>query len=510
MSIKKLLSMLLSRMTIAVLLVVVQVGFSLFIIAYLSSKAVPIYFFFVLLSFVVVLWINSREDNPTYKLAWIVPIMLVPVFGGLFYLLWGKKTMPKKDRRRMEEYYSTRPELFARQDGHEQQLAEESPQLARLADYLFNTSGFPLENHTTSEYYPLGDDVFQPMMEELRRAKRFILLEYFIIDQGLMWDSILEILKEKAAQGVEVLLIYDDMGCLFTLPLGYDQALGRWGIRVQVFNPFRAKLTPAMNYRDHRKICVVDGNVGFCGGINLADEYINAVEKHGHWKDTVVRLEGEGVWNLTLMFFQIWHYLDQDAGYCLDHYRPTVQMPSDGFVQPYGDSPLDNLNVAESGYLHLINRATRYVYITTPYLILDNEVTTALILAAQSGIDVRIVTPYVPDKWYVHAVTRSTYPRLTRAGVKIYEYLPGFIHAKMIVADDDVAMVGTTNMDYRSFYLHFECGVFFYKGTMVEKVRRDMEATFAVSRQITTEMAQDVPLFTRLVRIVLELFAPMM
>ena len=507
---KKILSVLLGRMSLVTLLAVVQTALSAFAITYLSTQMLPLHFVLVLLSLLVVFWISTREDNPTYKLAWIVPIMLLPLFGGLFYLLWGNKKMPKKDRLQMLDYYRRRPELFAGESRHEEELARQDPQLARVADYIFRTSGFPLEANTQVDYYPLGDDLFGPLLDQLRQAKKFILMEYFIIEPGIMWDAILEVLRERAAAGVEVYLLYDDVGCLLTLPKDYRRQLIASGIRTRVFNPFRARLTPAVNYRDHRKICVVDGNVGFCGGINLADEYINRKTRFGHWKDTAVRLEGAGVWNLTLMFFQLWRYLEQREGGSLDWYRPTVFPKTDGFVQPFGDSPLDWDNVAENSYLHLINRATRYVYITTPYLILDNEVVTALTVAAKSGVDVRIITPHIADKWYVHAVTRSAYPRLVRAGVKIYEYLPGFIHAKMIVSDDKVAMVGTTNMDYRSFYLHFECGVFLYGGSAVGKVRRDVEATIQLSQRFTPEMADRLPLGTRLVRRVLGLFAPLM
>ena len=507
---KKLLSVLLGRMSLVTLLALVQTALSALAITYLSTQMLPLHFILVFLSLLVVFWISSKEDNPTYKIAWIVPIMLLPLFGGLFYLLWGNKKMPKKDRLRMLDYYRRQPELFASQSGHEQELARQEPQLARVADYIFRTSGFPLETNTSADYYPLGDDLFEPMVEELRRARKFILMEYFIIEPGVMWDTILEVLRERAAAGVEVYLLYDDVGCLLTLPKDYRRQLIASGIRTRVFNPFRARLTPAVNYRDHRKICVVDGNVGFCGGINLADEYINRKMRFGHWKDTAVRLEGAGVWNMTLMFFQLWRYLDQREDGSLDWYRPTVFPKTDGFVQAFGDSPLDRDNVAENSYLHLINRATRYVYITTPYLILDNEVVTALTVAAKSGVDVQIITPHIADKWYVHAVTRSTYPQLVRAGVKIYEYLPGFIHAKMIVSDDKVAMVGTTNMDYRSFYLHFECGVFFYGGSVVEKVRRDIENTIGLSQRFTPEMADRVPAGTRLLRMVLNLFAPLM
>ena len=264
-----------------------------------------------------------------------------------------------------------------------------------------------------------------------------------------------------------------------------------------------------MNYRDHRKICVIDGNVGFTGGINLADEYINAYPKHGHWKDTAVMLTGDAVWSLTQMFLQLWEF---NCGEEKDQslFRPTLCPPSDGYVQPFGDSPLDYDNVAENAYLQIINTASRYVYITTPYLILDNEMITALTVAAKSGIDVRIITPHIADKWFVHIVTQSYYRQLLEEGVKIYEYTPGFIHAKMFVSDDDVAIVGTTNMDFRSFYLHFECGVAFYNSSVIPKVKEDIDKTLAISQEITLDTIKSYPLYRRIAAAFLKMFAPLM
>ena len=302
--------------------------------------------------------------------------------------------------------------------------------------------------------------------------------------------------------------MYDYMGSIGTLPGGYSRMIEGAGIRCAVFNPFRPHLNGNLNYRDHRKICVIDGNAGFTGGINLADEYINAYPKHGHWKDTAVMLRGDAVWGLTTMFMELWSFTTGETMEA-DHYRPTEHGRDDGFIQPYGDSPLDGLNIAESVYMQIINSATRYIYITSPYLILDNEMVTALSIAAQSGVDVRIVTPHHPDKWFVHPVTRSFYLPLIEAGVKIYEYTPGFIHAKMFVSDDRVAVVGTTNMDYRSFYLHFECGVAFYYSSIVDEVCRDILKTLEKCQTVTREWAYST-FPVRLGRAMLRVFAPLM
>ena len=324
-----------------------------------------------------------------------------------------------------------------------------------------------------------------------------------------MWDAILEILKEKVKQGVEVRMIYDDMGCIMTLPYRYDRRLEALGIQCCVFNPFVPVLTSRLNNRDHRKICVIDGHTGFTGGINLADEYINEKEKHGHWKDTAVLLRGQGVQGLTEMFLELWQFTCQVKLHLCD-FLPNESFLAPGFVQPYGDSPLDSCNLAENVYMQILNHARDYVYITTPYLILDNEMLSALCLAAQSGVDVRIITPHVPDKWYVHMVTRSYYQQLLSAGVRIFEYTPGFIHAKMFVSDNTTAVVGTTNVDFRSFYLHFECGVAFYLSPMVAQVRDDILKTQNICEEITLQKVRSVRAPVRVLRSLLRAFAPLM
>lgn len=335
-------------------------------------------------------------------------------------------------------------------------------------------------------------------------------MEYFIIQEGKMWNTILDILKEKAAQGVDIRVIYDDMGCIMTLPNGYNKKLESYGIKCSVFNPFVPILSSKFNTRDHRKICVIDGNVGFTGGINLADEYINAYEKHGHWKDTSVMLKGEGVFALTAMFLSMWDYLHGEKEDYSKYYPTEWDTSAPGYVQPFTDNPLDDEAVGETVYLNLINKAKHYVYITTPYLILDSEMITALSIAAKSGVDVRIITPHIADKWYVHAVSRAHYEILTEAGVKIYEYTPGFIHAKTFVVDDDYAVVGTINLDYRSLYLHFECAAWMYQTDSVAAVKEDFFKTQQLSQEITLEECRKVSFARKLGRSVLRVFAPLM
>ena len=439
-------------------------------------------------------------------------ILLFPVMGGLFYLAWGNKGIPKNERQKMRQHIAARPSIFlhaaAKSDNV---ILKEYPALGIQSDYIRRMTGCGPFSGTTVDYCPLGEDQLTRMLEELPLAQHFILLEYFIIEHGEMWDSILKVLCERSSHGVEVLVLYDDMGCLQTLPKGYHKELRSMGLRCAVFNPLCASLKAAANYRDHRKICIIDGHTGFCGGINLADEYINAKLKHGHWKDTAVMLKGSGVLNLTRIFLQNWSFATGETEAELARFlKPPLPQTAEGWVQPYADTPLDRLNVAENVYLQIINRANRYVYMTSPYLILDNEMVTALRCAAQSGVDVRIITPHIADKWYVHRVTRSYYRPLLAAGVKIYEYLPGFIHAKMFVSDDHTAVVGTANLDYRSLYLHYECAVALYQTPVIDEIRKDIEDSMEISRIITPEELDAASLLHRLGSLLLRLFAPLM
>ena len=506
---KKLIKFLFSRLVIVCLLIGVQFAFVVYLLMFLGQAQIYVAWALQLGSLAVVLWIISKQDNPSYKLAWCIPILMFPLFGGFFYLMFGNKRLSRKTIQEMEAYAQEQQHSFGGCAQISRELISESPMLYRQSEYIARISGFPVCKGTQAEYYPLGEDLLPALLDELEKAERFILMEYFIIQPGKMWDPILELLRRKAAQGVEVKLMYDDLGTIQTVPSGYEKTLRDMGLEVQVFNPMRPRLSSAMNYRDHRKITVIDGNVGFCGGINLADEYINAYPKHGHWKDTAVLLRGAGVWSLTMMFMHLWQF-SSNSKLEIDRYRPTQAFADDGYVQPFGDSPLDNFNVAENIYLQLINSAKRYIYITTPYLILDNEMITALVVAAQSGVDVRILTPHIPDKWYVHMMTQSYYYQLVEAGVEILEYTPGFVHAKMVVCDDEVCMVGTTNMDYRSFYLHFECGVMFYHSSLVQTVKQDILKILNVSAPITLSHSRSLISRHALLRSILRVFAPLM
>lgn len=509
---KKILRFFISRVFWFSLLIVVQIGIFAVILFNISSYSTYLYAAFVLFSLIIVIWLVAKDDNPSYKITWIILIMTLPVVGWFFYLKFGNKTLPHRYWEKIAANEAAHPALFTAEEGDTAALLEEYPRHRVLTDYIRNISGFPAYGGTQVEYAPLGEDFFRQLMRELPKAKKFIFLEYFILEKGLMWDSVLEILRERAAAGVEVCVIYDDFGCIQRLSASYPKELAGFNIKAVPYNPMRPSMDPSLNYRDHRKICVIDGQVGFTGGINLADEYINRVERFGHWKDTSVLLRGAAVRSLTRMFLQQWTLnagsdtLDRPE----EEYLTARALPAQGYVQPYPDSPLDHFNAAENAYLHLIQRADHYVYITTPYLILDNEFVTTLKTAAESGVDVRIITPSHPDKWYVHMVSRSYYQTLIQSGVKIYEYQPGFIHAKMCLCDDEAAMVGTANLDYRSLYLHYENAVLLYHTPVLAEIKKDIEETLEKSRLITIEELRSKLRGTSALCALLKLLAPLM
>ena len=507
---KKILRFLTQRVVLTALLILIQALLLFGIIWKLNNYFIYFYAFSVLLSLLLTLRIINNKSNPAFKIAWLIPILLFPVLGGLVYLVFGSDRTGKYIRNKMGRIEKEMQDGISKAN-ERSGIEKMPPDVVNQSHYISNSAHCPPYKNTTVEYLPMGEVKFERMVQELKKAKRYIFMEYFIIQEGTMWNTILDVLEEKAKEGVDVRVIYDDMGCILTLPTGSEKTLREKGIQCQIFNPFIPILSSHFNTRDHRKICVIDGNVGFTGGINLADEYINGYEKHGHWKDTAILLKGEAVFSLTTMFLSMWDYLIKKEGEDYAAYYPdSWDENAQGIVQPFADNPLDDEAVGETVYLNLINKAKRYVYITTPYLILSNEMVTAMNTAAKSGVDVRIITPHVPDKWYVHAVSRSYYEMLVEAGVKIYEYTPGFVHAKTFVVDDEYAVVGTINLDYRSLYLHFECAAWMYKASCVTDVRDDFLKTQQMSQEITLEECRNISIPRRLGRSVLRVLAPLM
>lgn len=460
----------------------------------------------------VSLFVITRREHGAYKLTWVFLILLFPVFGGIFYLAFGFQLSRRRYTKRLIAIEKQSKSSFLLPGDVLKQAQEQYPDQASQIRYLQDFAGFPICENTKATYLTPGEKFFFVLKRELEKAEHYIFLEYFIIQEGEMWNSILEILKRKVQDGVLVRLLYDDLGCFFLLPGDYPKQLRAIGIECTVFNPFRPLITTIQNNRDHHKIAVVDGKVAFTGGINLADEYINAIDKHGHWKDAAVMVEGKAAWSFTLMFLQMWE-LCQNTKEDFSTYYPWKESscvtPNDGFAQPYADSPIDTENVGEHVYLQIIQNAKKYVSINTPYLIVDDNLVSALTLAAKSGVDVRIVTPHRWDKWLVHMTTRSYYRQLIRAGVKVFEYSNGFIHSKTFVSDDVVATVGTTNLDFRSLYLHFECGVRLQGSTAVNEIKDDFLNTLNDCMEIREIDCIETPLL-RLLQEVFRLFAPLM
>lgn len=502
-----------SRIIIIALLMLMQIGLIGLVVWKLTEEFVYLYVLCMFLSFCVVIYIVSRNDNPSYKLAWVIPVLLFPVFGGLFYLIFGRKRMHKKFKNTIKGSYGDTENLLKQNQEILEEIKSSNKAVYNMVNYITKYSSSPIYKNTISEYLSPGEKFYSKFIEELKAAKHYIFLEYFIIHEGVMWDTILEILSDKAKEGVDVRLIYDDAGCINTLPSKYYKIIESLNIKCVVFNPFIPVLSAVFNNRDHRKITVIDGHTAFTGGINLSDEYINEVVRFGYFKDAAIMIKGDGVWNFTVMFLQMWLSIKNEK---IDYekYRPrfyhTSEFKSDGYVEPYGDSPFGDELVGENVYLNIINKATEYVYICTPYLIVDNELVTALTLAVKSGIDVRIITPHIEDKPYIHILTRSYYAQLIKAGIKIYEYTPGFIHSKTFVSDDEVGVVGTINMDYRSLYLHFECGVFLYKTQSVLQIKEDFLEILKQSKEITIQDTRNIKLKTRLFRSILRVLAPLM
>jgi cardiolipin synthase len=507
---KKALNTLCGRLVITATAILLQLLWLVYSVYSLSVYSEVVNIGLTVLSLLVVIYIINGSSAPEVKLAWIVPILAFPILGGFLFLISGGKGPRRKLARAVAQ--QRHRSLGALPDSKPLLETLDDPCLARQSGYLVGQA-FPLYANTRARYYPTGESGYAALLEALEKAEKFIFLEYFIIAPGKMWDGVLDILRRKAAQGVDVRVMYDDVGCVSTLPFRYYKKLRAMGIQAIAFNPFVPFCSTIMNNRDHRKIVVIDGNTAFTGGVNLADEYINEIEKYGHWKDNMVMLSGEGVWSMTLMFLELWDACigGEDD---LTRYRPTLTAPSEGYVQPYCDTPLDREYLGENVYLDIINQARDYVYLMTPYLIIDSSMRTALTLAAKRGVDVRILTPGVPDKKVIWDLTRSHYPELLEAGVKIYEYTPGFLHAKVAVCDDELAVVGTINLDYRSLYLHFENACLFLKTPVVAETKADFLDTQAQSVQVTAEMTKSKRAHGTLLHsiyfAVLRLFAPLL
>ena len=497
------------RLFIALLLLL-QIFFLVLTIRY-YAQLIWVARLFRLIAIVTALHLLTSDQPAAFKTSLVFLLLLFPLFGGLFYWIFHYQTTTVGFRRALNRVTHETAPAHALIPSPDEDFAGLTPESVKLIHYLNKVPGFPIRARTDTKYFATGSEFMGSLLEQLQLAKRYIFIEFFIIGEGVFWNSVLEILTQKAKDGVDVRVIYDDLGSFVTLPPHYERKLRDLGIKCQRFNRFRPFLTSIQNNRDHRKIISIDGRVAFTGGMNLADEYIHLRIRFGHWKDAAIMLTGDGAWSFTVMFLQMWAFLSRTPEDC-QAYLPSETDPpisSVGWVQPYTDSPMDRENVGEQVYLQMISNARRYLYVTTPYLAVDNNILSALKLSAKSGVDVRIITPHVPDKRLVHFTTRSYYPELLRHGVKIYEYKSGFIHSKNMVADDLMATVGTVNLDFRSLYLHFECGVCLYRTDSILAIKEDFLATLDDCREFTLRDCKSNFLL-RFFGAVCRLFAPMM
>lgn len=508
----KLFGVIYSRTAIILLLVLVQAAFFSVLLYYLESYGPVMYAVTIALSVSVIIYLMNDEGNVEFKLTWLFFILSVPVVGAGFYLLNKTEIGNRYNRRRLKELWSE-TEKYKPQNTAIVEIMKSGKQAhSILSNFLYNRVGFPTYGNTEAEYFSLGDEQFPALLREINAAKKFIFMEYFIITEGLMWHTILRVLQKKAQQGVEVRVMYDGMCSVSNLPYDYLKRLRELGIKCKQYAPIVPILSTSQNNRDHRKICVVDGKVAFTGGVNLADEYINQKVRFGHWKDSAIMLKGDAVNSFTIMFLQMWNVSEKGK----EHYERYLQPKTVGFKRqlgymiPYGDSPYDREDVGKEVYLHILNHAKKYVHIMTPYLILDSEMSTALCRAAKSGVEVQLIMPHIPDKKYAFYLAKTYYGELIRSGVQIFEYTPGFVHSKVFVSDDDTATVGTVNLDYRSLYLHFECGVFIYHNPVVHEIERDFQNTLRNCQKISLMDVKNRSLFVKIYGQVLRIVAPLM
>lgn len=497
------------RYILAMLMLIAETA-AIIAILILMAKYVP-YFYLMMWSTEIacIITIIASDEKPDYKIPWLLIVLAVPVAGFMLYFIFGSRKLKKKYIRRLDDmrhqtYKAETPALL-------QQLHKDAPIIESQAKMLTGIADSNLFTGTAQRYFPLGEDMHKALLWDLRTAQKFIFMEYFIIEEGVFWNSILDILKEKAAAGVEVRVVYDDIGCMMTLPGNYDAILKGYGIDAAPFSKLKGNADSEFNNRSHRKITVIDGRIGYTGGVNIADEYINEKVVCGHWKDVGLRIEGEAVRELTKLFLIDYGINVKKLPEPRHDYFPEYSVKEAGFVIPFGDGPVPiyDRRVGKSVIENMLNHATRHFYAMTPYLIMDDALCQAVENAALRCVQVKLILPGIPDKWLVKELAKSHYARLIKAGVEIYEYTPGFVHAKCYLADDETAMVGTINMDHRSLVHNFENGVWMYKCRCIESIKADFADTFSKCEHID-ESKIHWNLLQRFIRAAVKVFAPLM
>jgi Phosphatidylserine/phosphatidylglycerophosphate/cardiolipin synthases and related enzymes len=500
-----------SRFLIIVLLIVLQISVMISVSRWLRPYIPWLNSLQTVFVLAMVLYLFNSSMSTSAKLTWMLIISVLPLPGAAMLLFVQTNLGHRAIQRRVEELIAETKTSLPQDPQVMDELRGDSDGTDDLARYMSRSGCFPISSGTETTYYSSGEDAFEAMLAELETAEEFIFLEFFIIEEGYMWGRILETLIRKVSEGVDVRVMYDGMCELNKLPFGYTKLLREYGIKAKTFAPIRPVVSSHYNYRDHRKILVVDGRAAFTGGVNLADEYINRTAPFGHWKDTAILLRGRAVRNFTLLFLQMWN-IDEPApefSPWLERRAPEPEHPS-GYVMPYGDCPLDTDRVGETVYMDILYRANDYVHIMTPYLILDSELKAALCYAAQRGVDVTLILPGIPDKKMAYALAKSHYAALTDAGVRIYEYTPGFVHAKVCVSDSEKAVVGTINLDYRSLYHHFECASYLFKTDCIANIEADFQNTLLQCRPVTAQTIAQEKLYYKAVGWLAKFIAPLM
>ncbi len=514
---RRFLKIVFSRMTLVAIAIILQLLVSTtlpYILHYFHPEIFSEWYVVIdasinILGFIMLLVVINSKMIVEGKLIWVILFLMFPLLGIVIYRMFVWNKAPKRHRKYYERVKAKVKEINEKSDAEDKELKQKLGKYYGQFEYVYKTTNLKTYTNSNINYLNTGEKFYEELIKELKRAKNYIFMEYFIIERGTMWNSILDILKDKVKEGVEVRVMYDDLGTIYKLPNNYPKKLKKMGIECVKFNSFVPIMSALHNNRDHRKITIVDGNVGFVSGLNIADEYINVVQKFGYWKDTGVKITGEAVKSLLMMFLQLYNVQTQQNEAFQLYLKDVEPVEGKGFVCPYGDGPryFDEDDVAQNVYLNMINQAQNYIWITTPYLIVDNRLLNALCSAAKRGVDVRIITPHIPDKKIIFRMTRSNYKPLQEAGVKIFEYQQGFIHSKQFLCDDEIAIVGTINLDYRSLLHHYECGVIMYDVDCLTEIKKDFENLFNVSMDMKDFK---VSAFNRLICAILKAFTPML
>lgn len=499
------------RLAFAGLSILVQLAWLVFSVAKLNAYSAVLSFFITAIAFTVALHIYGKHQNAAFKMPWIILLLLSPVLGLCLYGLFGRKAIVAHKRKRFERIDEQLFSYLSQEDGVMQHLEEADFGVANQCRYVWNYGKFPVYQNTDVIFYEEAAEGFEAQLVELEKAEKFIFMEYHAVEEAESFERLRDILARKAAEGVEVRLLYDDVGSVGFIDWDFIKRMEAIGVQCVDFNPVLPVLNLFMNNRDHRKITVIDGNVAFTGGYNLADEYFNITHPYGYWKDTGVKLTGDAVTSMTVLFLEMWNAMKQtDTDYIKYLSGCDYQAVENGYVQPYADSPLDDEPMGENVYLNLIKHAKKRLYVTTPYLIISDEMNRELGLAAKRGVDVRVITPGIPDKKLVYKITRSYYAGLVRQGVRIFEYTPGFLHEKQVLCDEECATVGTINFDYRSLYHHFENGVFLYRCDCIKDIEADFMKILDKSREVTEGYKSGRSAVLRGTQCLLRLFAPLL